>query len=465
MPQQSLKAPYGSGIRPMSHLQYFPWKLLLLIIGLFIAVSIYNTKRLPKTAEYDNVAVAVNLMETGIFTDGPASAPGRQSAPGYKYSPGYPALIAFIAGFTPNAIEELKCYVAKRRQCPESRTVNIIILVQIIISALTLLLTFLLALELSKSREIASLTLILLFITMRLGDFSLLLKSNALITSLTITACYFILMGFKRDKASLSLLAGLSFGLVAFFHPPVALTVLFIAPFLYFITHKQSGRGAIHAASLIAGTALVLLPWMARNYGLFGDFALTEQRSTSLLAVRVAYNYMSWTEWFAAFLVWIPGLGDGLAGLIFAPEVIDRLSYSHQGSIIIKDGGNILQKSLLNAKPSSAYWHIVQTYIVGQPGAFLIAIPPVFLHSFWGSGSLIGIIGIFALVRLFKRLKATGTLAGFGLIFWSLTAGILLQSLLSANYHYLNDQILFLHAYAIAHVTGGLELPRIFRRG
>ncbi len=72
--------------------------------------------------------------------------------------------------------------------------------------------------------------------------------------------------------------------------------------------------------------------------------------------------------------------------------------------------------------------------------------------------------GWLALPLLLRRLKAQRALAPFLLIAGPLFAISAVQSLLTANLPWMNVPLVFVYGYAIASVTGGLELPFGLRR-
>jgi hypothetical protein len=75
------------------------------------------------------------------------------------------------------------------------------------------------------------------------------------------------------------------------------------------------------AGLLLAAAWLPVLAWMARNAAVAGEFALTDNRSGIALSTREVFNHLGPQELLCAFVYWTRGAGDGLARLLFAPEV------------------------------------------------------------------------------------------------------------------------------------------------
>ena len=449
---------------PTAPSNQIPWRVLIILFGLIALSALLSTQRVAKSVDLTSVNIAATLIKTDIYTTGQKTEPGTPPAAGYDHPPGYPAIISAVAMLDPNSGQYLDCLGQRRTDCPNAITANAVIGLQIIAVCVSLFLVFLITMELTNDREIATFTLILFALCSRMVGFSTILWPHVFVTTLQLAACYYILLSCTRQKIHFAALAGICFGLAALFRPALALAPFIIAPIILIRDRHHPGRSITKAVLLIGTTALVLAPWLMRNYIQFEDFAITQYYSADLLAKRVAYNNLNFVEWTAAFITWIPEFGDGFASLIYAPETIDRLSNSLPQGIINEDGKRILTEGLRGENIAGPFWFIFDAYVIKQPIAYLLAIPPVFMHGFWGSGSILGLAGFIALFPLIRRLNSTGKTEPFTLVLWSFFASLIAQSLCSPNLHFLNDQMLFIHAYAIAHVTGGLELPRILRR-
>ena len=220
----------------------------------------------------------------------------------------------------------------------------------------------------------------------------------------------------------------------------------------------------MHAAILLLAAGLIIAPWMYRNYVYFADPSLAHNSSNMLLASRVAYNGMSFSEWTASLLFWQPGLGENFAVMFFPAETIGRLSNaSHANSILVNDAHHIFKSAIDRNNPSAQFVTIFHAHILGDARRYAATALPLFLRSFWGTGSLIGIFGVFFLWPLFRRLRHTENISAFMLLFASLAGCVLAQALLTPSYPFFNEHMIFIHSYAIAHVTGELELAPIIR--
>lgn len=75
------------------------------------------------------------------------------------------------------------------------------------------------------------------------------------------------------------------------------------------------------AALLLGVAALVPALWLLRNGMLTGVFAVTDSRSGIALSTREVFNHLGPRDILCGFVYWTRGFGDGLARLLFAPEV------------------------------------------------------------------------------------------------------------------------------------------------
>ncbi len=58
----------------------------------------------------------------------------------------------------------------------------------------------------------------------------------------------------------------------------------------------------------------------------WGNF-LTNSYAAYILVQRLAYNLMTWGEWGAGFIFWLPDFGDDLAKLLFSEDLYRRLTW------------------------------------------------------------------------------------------------------------------------------------------
>lgn len=459
-----------------------PFFFIMIVAIIFIVMSMADHKRLPVDTDWVSISIASNLINRKTFSDGynfnwsemkiasnvlenkRLSNSHNIDMPGFNHPPGYPFFIATIGWLTPSALKEFQCYITRLHECPENRISDIIMIVQTIIAIMVLILVFLLARELSSRSEIAVLVTLLVLFTGRLSEHSQLLQPYVIITALMLAFCYCTLLSYKNKSIILALVSGVLIGLAVLFRPPLWLVPILISPLPILLLRSQRGHAVLLTISLLIGYFIMLMPWLFRNYELFGEWALTHGESYTNLARRVAYNQMSFAEWCSAFIVWMPGPGESLSHLFVQSDIQDRLGSINQFNSIIRGAGEIVKPLSEIGDPSSIYVKILNNYVFNDFANYLSSMVPLLIRGIWGSGNLIGLFGLVFLWPLHRRLIATKNYASFLLIFGIMLACQLSQTMLSPNLPYYNGFFLFIHAYAIAYVSGGLELFPIVRR-
>ena len=436
-----------------------PFLMLTIILVIFTVLSSIHHRSAPKWIHWENLEIANGLVHSGTFTDG-GTLPNNH--PGNAYPPAYPALIASLSLAAPALTANLQCLVEKLRKCQQRDITRTLVALQFIASLITLLLVYSLAWEISHSNEISILTLILFMFSGGLAKFSQSIVPFVFITLFVMASSYLLLLAFSRQSNLYAFLAGIFSAIAALFFPPFALSLVFISIAFFIANKTRLQPGLIPALTFLFGACLVLGPWILRNQLLLNEIAITHNSSLEMLARRVAYNDMSVEEWLASFILGIPLIGTPFSELLFSPNIITRLGYDN-GSI----SGNypmIINSIRTSAQGADTYTQMVSTYIANDIYRYASSIPPLFIRSIWG-GSTIALFGISFLWPLGKRLLSSHNTAPFALVFTCLVSYVLTQSLLSApNFpHHYNGHILFIYAYAIAHVSGGLEIPKILR--
>jgi hypothetical protein len=132
--------------------------------------------------------------------------------------------------------------------------------------------------------------------------------------------------------------------------------------------------------------------------------------------------------------------------------------------------GSLLLESarILDATPAttgeSQFRRLLNLYALGKPADYAVTTALLIERGLRSVGGFLVLWGWLALPLLLRRLKAQRALAPFLLIAGPPLGLTVVQSLLTANLPWMNVPLVFVYAYAIASVTGGLELPFGLRR-
>jgi hypothetical protein len=285
------------------------------------------------------------------------------------------------------------------------------------------------------------------------------------VPGLALTFCALLFTAHWRRSILAAAFSGLILGFLALTEVYYAALVA-LAPLLLLWAESRRGephwRFGLGATAMLAVVAcLVLGPWMARNYVLFGDIALTHGTETKLLAERVAYIGLSAGELLVGLFFSLPGIGD-LSNLFLPAETTRKFDIYYKGSLLL-ESGRILSETPATAGESQ-FRRLLDVYAFGEPGDYAITTALLIVRGLRATGGLLVLWGWLALPALLRRLGAQRELGPFLLIAGPLFGLTVVQSLLTANLPWMNVPLVFVYGYAIARVTGGLELPFGLRR-
>jgi hypothetical protein len=417
------------------------------------------------TGRCSTAAVAASLLEHGTFADVFMARGAGLPEPGRHLAPAYPAFVAGVAMADAGLAEALRCLAGGQADCVRGNPFHSLVAIQALFALLTLALLARVALELSGSAEIAGLATLLTYVVGRFGELVVTITPYAILPSMALAFCALLFLAHRRASVLASLAAGLLLGLLTLTEVYYAV-VIAVAPLL--LTYAEASRDpprwrfALSAsATLVAAASLLLASWMARNYLLFGDPAPVEGSATRTLAERMVYTGLSARELVAGLFFWLPGLGD-LANLFVPPETIRKFDVYYKGSLLLDSG------RLLDATPATAgesqYRRLLDVYALRRPAEYAVMTGMLIVRGLRSAGGLLVLWGWLALPLLLPRLRAKRQLAPFLLIAGPMLAVTVVQSLVSANLPWMNVPLVFVYAYAIVSVSGGLELPLALRR-
>jgi hypothetical protein len=143
------------------------------------------------------------------------------------------------------------------------------------------------------------------FIDYQINDLYTELPAGALLS----TASLFWLLSIKRDRAVFFALAALAMGALclakaAFLY--IALIAIALLAGYQLLRGSWTVQKALqYSLLMVAGIALVVVPWMMRNYQQFGRFEIA-QRGGNVLLTRAYKSQMNFTEFRGSFYYWAP---------------------------------------------------------------------------------------------------------------------------------------------------------------
>lgn len=411
------------------------------------------------------IAAAAGILEHGMFAD--AFVPGSPDppAPGRYLAPGYPAFIALAGILDPQVATALECPAARWADCaPKSAFISLFAM-QALAGLATLAFAYFIARALSGSTGLAALATLLTFIMGRFTEFAGLIMPYAILPALALGLCLALVTTHMRRSIALAALSGLLVGVLALVEIYYAALWL-LAPVLLLGAERsraQPGwRFASRAAGMLVLTAgLVIGPWMARNFVLFGDARLTDGMETKHFAERVAYNAVGGRDMLVGAFFWLPAIGD-LSGLFLPRAATVKFDVYYHGSLLMEAPRILAAHS--GTDEIGPFARLVRIYVSGDPGGYAMSTALLIERGMRATGGLFVLWGWLALPLLLRRLAAQGYLGLFLLVAGPLIGIAVVQAFLTANLPWMNQALLFVYAYAIVRVTGGLELPLRLRR-
>ena len=292
------------------------------------------------------VMTAWDLVEHGVYSNGyfdEVDSSEEVPPPGMFLGPGYPLLLAALmeadSGLRGNAACLMRHWPRGdvAAHCPAYRGLTLPVQMALCAGALAFL--YAAARRLAGGEPVAALAT-----AIGLGT----LASYAKLITLAMTeslglflfagaALLFLRLGLGEEEEEegrglLALLAGAALGLLVLTRPShVVLIPLALAVLALLAWRGRVGWGALPLCAL--GLGLAMLPWMLRNALVLGHFAVTAGYGPAVLVERLAYDGMTWREWFASFLFWLPDFGDRLAFALFGEDTIWRLDWDRPGSL------------------------------------------------------------------------------------------------------------------------------------
>jgi 4-amino-4-deoxy-L-arabinose transferase-like glycosyltransferase len=312
------------------------------VLALVAVVLVLQVCALPRKAPHVDgavVGIAASLLDHGVHANAPEPGSTAKPAPSRSMAPGYPALVAAVATLDARMAQSLRCLAAGQAGCLERNSLRALLVLNTLAGLIALALACFLARELSGSAEIAGLTTLLMFIMGRFADLVGSMSPYPIVLMLALGVCALLVVAHRRSSLPVAALGGLALGVLALFEVYYALVLMPVALLLLAAERWRAlpqwrfGFGAAVIFAVAGG--LVIAPWMARNYVLFGDAALVQGTEARMLAERIAYNSLSAGELLAGLFCWLPGIGD-LSSLVLPAGTWRKFEVYHDGSLLLE---------------------------------------------------------------------------------------------------------------------------------
>jgi len=199
------------------------------------------------------------------------------------------------------------------------------------------------------------------------------------------------------DKIKYWFWCGLALGLLILSKPSwQALLPAFIVLFVLYatVTHHVEMAQIRPLGMLVGGAILLMAPLIIRNGFQINVWSLNNPNYMSApLAHRFGYNFMSWTEWTAGWIYYLPDFGDKLAKSLFGEDLISKLGWGEDSYYVY--GRDVLHKlAVTNAPDGHVAGYLVREYFFNDlPKSIAVTALLTWRGIFVG-----GLMGLVALV-------------------------------------------------------------------
>jgi hypothetical protein len=215
--------------------------------------------------------------------------------------------------------------------------------------------------------------------------------------------------------------------------------------------HRQDrNRDFLSFAAFLAAGTVVLMPWLVRNYLTFGDAALTEGYGAFTLSQRVAYNAMTGSEWFVAWVYWLPDFGDNLIKSLLPKEHYVRLGWTDPSSFYVTGKSRVFRDTLAAAGSKEAHLsYLVREHVIGQAPWHIAVSLPLSWRGIWAGGYL-AIAGALLAPAFAGDMKSRGRLPELAALVLPLVFMAGLHGFVSVNIVRYNEAMIVLWAIIVA---------------
>jgi 4-amino-4-deoxy-L-arabinose transferase-like glycosyltransferase len=343
------REPFYSSLRAQSNAASLSIlaKLLLLVLAfsvLSVAITTRGEKWLNDFDQALYITIAYDLDRHGVFSNGrfdnvdsTISAP----PPGMFFGPLYPALVAGMMKIDSRFAESVNCAVENNEGKRPGSYCKIYVVPMHLLHALLLALGVVSIgwagfLIFSDSRVFwlaGALATATLLVDTELFSF---LMTESLSFSLYSLAALAILIGAQTGKYSACIISGLFTGLLCLARPSFLVLVPFFAIIILFGRHLGTAPSRIswlkRSVAYVLGAALVLAPWLVRNYMSVGKIGLTEEYGSAALIERFAFNDMTAREYALAFPYCVPVVGPAIVNRLWGTSSMSRFEWNQDKS-------------------------------------------------------------------------------------------------------------------------------------
>lgn len=302
------------------------WLIPILLCAIIIPFQSY--KRGYQIPIYDARGYASEAGTLAIF---PSDEYVKAHQDGIVFPPMYPLFLKTVASFSDAAKDSLACYAKGLKTC-ELDDLAPVFDSQIILMTGTLFLIFLSMYFLSGSFNISIFGLLLVLFLGKLNIYAVwLITETVAFFFFFIFIAAFAYVVSRPSRGLAYFIMGLGLAGASLTRPSYLYLCYFLVltlPFYLLFFKKETVAGALKNTSFLVVTLVLFIgPWIFRNYYYFDVANVSAGYGSFILAERVSYNLMTWGEYIASFIYWLPDFGDTLAAALFPHSQYARLEF------------------------------------------------------------------------------------------------------------------------------------------
>jgi hypothetical protein len=346
----------------------------------------------------DYFSVAIQLYETGIFKNGNMvqtdavtymnlGLPPAENGEGMFFAPLYPAFLSLLMYFSDGFVEAVQCYVDSKRECPLN--FEIMWAVQSVFGAASSVFVWLTCQKLFQKKAISWICVFLLASVDTFAHYAYTVYVEALILPLFYAAMYFMVCTIKTRRPIDALLFGVSCGLLILTKSAFIYMIYFIAfcgvgLILWQMKSALVKRSILLLVLASMGTALVIGPWIYRNYTKIGVPAVTFGYGAFILAQRVAYNDMTAKEWWIGWVYGLPRVGGDISSLLFDKEDYERWDFFNPTGFYLVGNLRLRPETLKAAGSHQAHLgYLIKNYVLDDLAVHTLVTLLIIFRGMW----------------------------------------------------------------------------------
>ena len=365
--------------------------VLSLCFFLFHALTLNLVK-----PESDSVKFYINYAET-LNRSGVFGFSQTNDSPSNFITPLYPALLSAVMTLDSGTKRTFKCLKLSKlkgyRECELEH--KAIIVIQYFIAMLSLLLVWLISYELIQNYTIAWLSTVAAMLSGRLSYFADLIMTENLVIFFQCLIIFGLIKFYKNAQVLWLVWVSVFIAFVSMVRTEYLYVFIFSLPLLIGFQYKNKLPIAKYLFIYLGCFLLVVGPWSIRNYVHFNSYSLTQGYAEKTFAQRLLFNKMTWSEYGASFIYYLPDFGDSVAKKIFPGIEVDNLGFG-EGSYY-REGRSTLLKEINVLPDSERMNYLVDTYLSGNIGKHILVNIPllwrgIFVAKYWGLFGFICVI-------------------------------------------------------------------------